>query len=106
VRVLYNVYGPRITTVGQRFIPDTYELPRHTVDVTIAQRFLKKLELKLAAQNVLREKVVFAHRNVQSYERDRLADGTFAPPRRAERDPYVLRYDPGSTFTLTATYTH
>jgi TonB-dependent receptor len=62
-RLLYNVYGPRITTTGSQRLPDTYEEERHLVDFTVAKKIAKRFELKLQAQNLLRAPVVYSMRN-------------------------------------------
>jgi len=105
VRALYNVYGPRITAVGSNGLPDVYELPRHQVDLSAAQKIAKHFELKLVAQNILSAPVVFAYRDVLAFKEVPQADG----PTRYEslgRNPVLRRYDPGTTVTLTGTYTY
>lgn len=102
VRVLYNVFGPRITAVGSNGVPDVFELPRHTVDATVAQR-IDRFELKLTLQNLLGTDVVFAHHGARELVAETQPDGTiaFVPGRE---DPETLRYDPGTSFTFTASY--
>jgi hypothetical protein len=53
VRVLYNVFGPRIAQVGAFKAPDVYEQPRHQLDLFAAQRIGKHFEVKLTAENIL-----------------------------------------------------
>ncbi len=100
VRLLYNVSGARITTVGTDNLPDTYELPRHMVDLTVAQKLGKHFELKAAGTNLLHSPVKFVYKDAQAY---REVQGGAAP---TERSPLVQRYNPGTTFTLTASYTY
>jgi len=52
-RVLYNVFGPRITQVGSNRLPDVYEEPRHQVDVAFAQMIGEHVDLKLTVENLL-----------------------------------------------------
>ncbi|HMY21364.1 MAG TPA: hypothetical protein PKA58_33810, partial [Polyangium sp.] len=66
---------------------DTYEQPRHVVDVTIAQRIGKYLDLKLAAENILFAPVTF----------------TQGPEKAADESNIVGQFQPGATFTLSAT---
>jgi TonB-dependent receptor len=100
VRLLYNVSGPRITIVGSSGLPDTYEEPRHVVDLTIAQNLGKHFELKLTGQNLLRAPVEFRYRGAQEHreEDQQLVAG--------EKDPIVRRYNPGTSVTLGASYTY
>ena len=105
VRVLYNVSGPRITLVGSNGLPDVYELPRHQLDLSAAQKFWKKLELKLQAQNVLNAPVVFAYNGEEAYRQSTRANGNTLFQSLGRR-PATRRYSPGATFTLTASYTY
>lgn len=104
MRVLYNVYGPRITVVGANGLPDIYELPRHQLDFTAAQGIGKHLELKLQAQNLLGAPVVFAYRDEQAYRRVESADGTVVYESLG-RSPSTRRYNPGTTLLFTGSYT-
>ena len=53
VRLLYNVEGRRITTVGGLGLPDVYLEPRHRLDLTVTQEVYKGLQAQLTASNVL-----------------------------------------------------
>lgn len=102
VRLLYNVLGPRITVVGALQLPDTYELPRHSLDFSAAKRFANKhLEIKLQVLNILAAPVVFAYRDQQGFRR--LGDGRF---QSLGREPETKRFNPGTTISATATYTY
>lgn len=105
IRALYNVYGPRITTTGANELPDIYELPRHQVDLSAAQKLGKHFEVKLVGQNILGAPVVFAYRNLLAFKEKPQTDG----PTRYEslgRNPVLRSYDPGTIVTLTGTYTY
>ena len=52
-RLLYNVFGSRIQSVGQNGMPDVYERPRHQLDATVAQKLGSHFDVKLAVENVL-----------------------------------------------------
>ncbi len=66
--VLYNVIGERIMGIGKTttidptdidaYLPDSYEMPRHMVDLTISKTFAKRFELKLGLKNLLNSPVV------------------------------------------------
>jgi hypothetical protein len=52
-RVLYNILGPRIAEVGAYRVPDTYERPRHQLDLFLAKSVGKHIDLKFTAENIL-----------------------------------------------------
>ena len=52
-RALFNTFGRRIAFVGGNHLPDVYELPVHTMDVTLSQRVHKNLSLSFSALNML-----------------------------------------------------
>lgn len=58
-RVLYNVSGARVAQVGRNGIPDTYEQPRHVLDLSAAQGFGTHWDLKLTIENLLDSPVRF-----------------------------------------------
>ena len=54
VNTAYNVFGPRIFSVGDKVFPSWWELPRQSMDLQISKRFSRnKLEAKLNVQNIL-----------------------------------------------------
>lgn len=85
-RILYNVAGERIAQVGSNGIPDTYEQPRHLVDLSFAQALGDHVDLKATLENILNAPVRFTQGE----------DGNLIANR------YLL----GSTFWLMATYTN
>jgi len=85
-RVLYNVAGERIAQVGSNGVPDTYEQPRHLVDLSVAQGIGNHVDLKATLENALNAPVRFTAGD----------DGKLLSNR------YLL----GSTFWLMATYTN
>ncbi|MCC6217557.1 MAG: TonB-dependent receptor [Polyangiaceae bacterium] len=89
-RLLYNVYGRRITTVGTNRLPDVYEQPRNVLDFTAAKELGEHFEVKLAASNLLLSKF-------------RTTQGKV---RRPDESNVVESYETGQTYTLTATYTY
>jgi TonB-dependent receptor len=95
-RLLYNVYGPRIATVGREGLADIYEEPRHVVDLTVAQGIGENFEIKGTAQNLLFAPVRFTQEGP-----DPDGDGPDEP-----EDFVTNRYQPGATFTISASYTH
>lgn len=53
VNAAYNVFGPRIFSVGDKLFPSWWELPRQSVDFQIAKTWNKRFETKLNIQNLL-----------------------------------------------------
>ncbi|MDZ7650898.1 MAG: hypothetical protein U5K54_29275 [Cytophagales bacterium] len=49
----YNVFGPRIFSVGDKLFPSWFEMPRHSVDFQIAKTWNRQFETKLNIQNLL-----------------------------------------------------
>ncbi len=87
-RILYNVFGPRISTVGTEGRPDEYEQPRHQLDFSAGQELGKHFEVKLTATNLLN------------------APYNFTQGKEARDDNIVQKYTVGSTFSLGASYTY
>ncbi|MCL2246966.1 MAG: TonB-dependent receptor, partial [Lentimicrobiaceae bacterium] len=62
--VLYNIIGKRIEAVGQanqnanENIPNTYQMPRHSLDASIQQK-IGKFKLYVSARNILNQKVIY-----------------------------------------------
>jgi hypothetical protein len=100
-RLLYNVYGPRITAVGANNLPDEYEMPRNSLDVSASKKLAQHMELKLQAQNILAAPVVFAYRDEQGF--NNTVGAQFVS---LGRQPETKRWNPGTTVTATATYTY
>jgi hypothetical protein len=50
--ILYNVVGKRITTVGPDQLPDVYEQPRQSLDVSLRVPVMRGLSAKLDAKNL------------------------------------------------------
>jgi outer membrane receptor protein involved in Fe transport len=57
--LFYNVLGKRIREIGISGYDDTYEMPRNQVDVTIAQKVMETLSVKLSMRNLLDEDYIF-----------------------------------------------
>ena len=62
--ILYNIIGRRIVAVGQanqnanENIPDTYQMPRHSLDASIQQK-VGKFKLYISARNILNQKNIY-----------------------------------------------
>jgi len=53
VNAAYNVFGPRIFSVGDKIFPSWWELPRQSVDFQISKTWNHRFETKLNIQNLL-----------------------------------------------------
>ena len=62
--VLYNIIGKRIVAVGQanqnvsENIPHTYQMPRHSLDISIQQK-VGKFKFYVSAKNILNQKIIY-----------------------------------------------
>src|SRR5690606_13928017 len=50
ISAAYNIFGSRIYAVGSYLFPTIYELPRHSLDLTIARKMSSHLAMKLGIQ--------------------------------------------------------
>lgn len=65
--LLYNRIGKRIVGVGRSLgltgnegkVPDSYEMPRNAIDLSLSKRFCKHWEVKASARDLLDEKVSY-----------------------------------------------
>jgi TonB-dependent receptor len=53
VNAAYNVFGPRIFTVGDKIFPTWWEMPRSSFDLQLSKKWSDKFETKLNVQNLL-----------------------------------------------------
>lgn len=99
VSLLYNRIGKRIIGVGRSEgttggnetarVPDSYEMPRNSIDFSLSKKFGKHLELKLSVRDLLAEKVEYKQ---------------FAETRSGEVEQITRSYKPGRNVGLSATY--
>ncbi|MBC7976696.1 MAG: TonB-dependent receptor, partial [Myxococcales bacterium] len=67
VDVAYNAFGRRIEEVGSGGSGDVYEEPFHRLDLTVSQPLPRNLRLKLAATNLLDQRVVRTQDDVEIF---------------------------------------
>jgi TonB-dependent receptor len=53
INAAYNVFGPRIYSVGDINFPTLWEMPRQAVDIQVSQKITKSMSVKFNAQNLL-----------------------------------------------------
>ncbi len=101
--VLYNRIGKRIVGVGRSMgsvddnvrIPDSYEMPRNAVDISLSKKFASHWEVKLSIKDLLGERVQF-----KQFENDvHLNNGTVKDVQEVTRS-----YVPGRNYNLSLTY--
>lgn len=83
----YNVFGPRIFSVGDVNFPSWWEMPRQSLDFQIAKRWNDKFETKINIQNALNSAFRFYQDNNQDKTIER-------------NEALVQRYKTGSLITL------
>jgi hypothetical protein len=98
--ILYNRIGKRIVGIGRadtgsgasvnNDVPDTYELSRDIIDLTISKKIGKTVEIKLGAKDILNQKIVF-----EQYPKYLDNSGNLQ-----KRNQVSKSFKPGSSFTL------
>ncbi len=87
ITFLYNIFGPRIESVGGLGIPDTYERPVGMFDSVYRLKWKEKWEFKIAGRNLNDARVKVVQEDPW-----------------IGRDTTVYSYRLGPTFTFSATY--
>lgn len=88
----YNVFGPRIFSVGDKVFPSWWEMPRQSVDFQIAKIWRNKLETKLNIQNLL-------NASYRLYQ-DNNSDNTI----NLDHEALIQRYKVGTQFAMAVSY--
>lgn len=90
--VLYNVVGPRIVIVGVPGIPEVYEMPRNTIDISVTKGITDRWSVKLGIQDILNQDVLLLQ--------DANEDGVL----NRDNDQQMQSYARGTYYTLTLKY--
>jgi len=103
--LLYNRIGKRIIGVGNRYgtdsegvsrnIPDSYEMPRNSLDLSVSKKFGDSVELSASVRNLLDEEFRFSQ-----FEKVTTSSGEERTIEQVNR-----LYKVGRTFNLTLSYT-
>lgn len=88
----YNVVGPRIYSVGDVLYPTIYEMPRHSLDLTISQKLGKNVSAKFGITDILNA----PYRFYQDSDRDMKID--------LKRDHVISSYTRGQAINLSVSY--
>lgn len=104
IALLYNRIGKRIIGVGRSEgstgddsnsrVPHSYEMPRNTIDLSLAKKFGNHLELKLNVRDLLAEKIYYKQ----------FADVTYSDGSKKEVEEIARCYKPGRNIGLQAIY--
>jgi outer membrane receptor protein involved in Fe transport len=92
VNVAYNVFGPRIFSVGDKIFPSWWEMPRNSLDFQISKTWAKRFETKLNIRNLLDA--------AYSFYQDNNNDNII----RTEEEAIIRKYQVGTTYTLGFTW--
>ena len=104
IALLYNRIGKRIIGVGRSEgstgddsnsrVPHSYEMPRNTIDFSLAKKFGNHLELKLNVRDLLAEKIYYKQ----------FTDVTYSDGSRKQVEEISRCYKPGRNIGLQAIY--
>lgn len=104
IALLYNRIGKRIIGVGRSEgstgddsnsrVPHSYEMPRNTIDFSLAKKFGEHLELKLNVRDLLAEKIYYKQ----------FADVTYSDGSKKEVEEIARCYKSGRNIGLQAIY--
>ncbi|MDR1602046.1 MAG: TonB-dependent receptor [Tannerella sp.] len=96
--LLYNRIGKRIVGLGKSnsvnpdintLIPDSYEMPRNTLDFTVGKSIAKNLELRCSVRDILSEAIVY--KQFPRFEKDGIIH---------HREQITKQYTPGQTVSV------
>jgi TonB-dependent receptor len=94
VNLAYNIFGKRIVYVGNNIFPTVYEMPRHSLDLTITKEINKKYNLKFGISDILNWK----HQLWQDTNKDNLVNY------KSGTDHQILQYRRGQMISLGISY--
>ena len=105
ISLLYNRIGKRIVGIGRSQgttgneenarVPDSYEMPRDAIDLTLSKGWGEHLELRCYLRDILAQKVVYKQ----------FADVTYADKTAREIEEITREYRPGRNLGISLTYT-
>lgn len=92
VNLNYNVIGKRILLVGAGAIPNTYEMPRNVLDLSISKGIGERLVCRVGVKDLLNQEFLMLQDGNEDGVFDRTGDQIFR------------RFKPGSVFSLGLSY--
>lgn len=95
--VMYNRIGKRIVGVGRSMgsgenivnVPDSYEMPRNAIDLSVSKQFGKHIEAKIGIRDLLAEKITYQQ---------------FQETNHGEVEQINRQYKPGRNFNVNISY--
>jgi len=95
VNIAYNIFGKRIVYVGNNIFPTVYEMPRHSLDLTVTKEINKRFNLKFGVSDILN----FKHQLWQDTNNDGNIDY-----KKEKTDHQLLQYRRGQMFSVGISY--
>jgi hypothetical protein len=92
VNLLYNVIGKRILLVGAGSVPDTYEMPRNVLDLSIRKRINQRVVAKFGIKDILNQEFLLLQDGNEDGKLERMNDQVFR------------QFRPGTSYSLGLTY--
>lgn len=92
INLMYNVSGKKIMFVGAQDYPDIYEMPTHTLDLSVSYQFPKNVEISAGISDILQSKTLWLQ--------DGNGDGKFD----RKNDQMIQEYQSGSIINLGIKY--
>ncbi|TVP45832.1 MAG: TonB-dependent receptor [Mongoliibacter sp.] len=92
INLNYNVIGKRILLVGAGAIPDTYEMPRNVLDLSIRKSLTPKISVKAGIKDIFNQEFLLLQ--------DGNEDGIFD----RQNDQIFRRFKPGTQYSLGISY--
>jgi len=98
--LMYNIIGKRIVGIGRHFsqggaidnnIPDMFEMPRHTFDLSVSRKFGKYAELSVGVRDILASSIVYKQ----------FPEFTDSEGKIQKREQTTKEHQPGRNFSLT-----
>jgi outer membrane cobalamin receptor len=90
--IVYNIIGPRIFSVGDVLFPTIYEMPRHSLDLTLTKHLTQAISLQAGIQNMLDSEYRFFQDSDRS---GGISTGSDDP---------IIQYRSGRMYSLTFSY--
>lgn len=94
VGAVYNIFGQRIYAVGNYLFPTIFELPRHSLDLTISKNINDKFTWKAGVQDVFNAQYRF-------FENSTFLNGS---TKINEHDNPIFQFRRGTLFTTSVSY--
>jgi hypothetical protein len=92
INMIYNVIGPRIFIIGFDVYPDIYEMPRNVIDINISKKIKNNIEFKIGLKDLLNQEISMIQDANRNGKLEKMKDQT------------ILKYKPGTQFSLGFVY--